>query len=214
VKYAFIEAQRGSHSLRLLCRAFGLYRANHYAYKKRAAKRQAPLRKTMRRIHEGRFTKHYGSPRMTTELRARGYVVNKKRVARLLRKEGINASRRGRFMRTTESRHDSPTAPKVLQRDFSIGTLNHYWVGDMTYLRTLSGFVYLAAILDVGTRKWVGYAVARHMRTLLCLDALKMALDEEDVAPKFKHTDRGRKSTGADYRNELRQQGIALSMSG
>jgi len=130
-----------------------------------------------------------------------------------MRQQGIKAVQRKRFTRTTDSKHELGVVPNELRRDFSVGQVNQKWTGDITYLRTLSGFVYLAAIIDLGTRKWVGYAVASHMRTSLCLEALEMALRHEGRAPRLKHTDRGSQYASEDYRRRLKDKGIVLSMS-
>lgn len=190
MKYAFIEKYRKEHPLRLLCRAFGLSRSNHYAHGRRKearAQAEAPVIATMKSIHQERFKKHYGSPRMTAELKQKGFAINRKKVARLMRQQGIQAVKRKRFCKTTDSKHGLAIAPNVLGRDFAIGQVNHRWTGDITYLWTPHEVLYLAVILDVGTRKWIGYAVANHMRTSLCLEALDMALQHEGTAPVLKH---------------------------
>ena len=216
MKYAFIEKYRGRHSLRLLCRTFGLSRSNHYAHSRRVERRkanEAPVVQAMRTIHQERFKKHYGSPRMTRELQAKGFAINRKKVMRLMRQEGIVLAKKRRFCKTTDSKHSLPIAPNVLARDFAQGPVNQRWACDITYLHTPLGMIYLAVVLDIGTRKWVGYSVANHMRTSLCLDALEMALCHEGTAPAVHHSDRGSQYASEAYRARLKQQGITLSMS-
>lgn len=217
MKHAFIEGHRDSYSLRLLSRAFGLSRSNHYAHSKRIVHREqgeVPVVEAIRSVHQHRFKRSYGSPRITAELRAQGYRINRKRVARLMRKEGIRAKILGRFRRTTDSKHTLPVADNLLQRDFSIGRANHKWTTDITYIRTMVGFVYLAGIIDLGTRTWVGFAVASHMRTSLCLEALEMALIHQGISPELFHADQGSQYASEEHNAALRAHGITLSMSG
>lgn len=148
------------------------------------------------------------------ELKQKGFAINRKKVARLMRQQGIQAVKRKRFCKTTDSKHGLAIAPNVLGRDFAIGQVNHRWTGDITYLWTPHEVLYLAVILDVGTRKWIGYAVANHMRTSLCLEALDMALQHEGTAPVLKHNDRGSQYASDAYRARLQQRGITVSMSG
>jgi transposase InsO family protein len=205
-----------NHSVRQLCRTFGLSRSNHYAYCKRQQRRKEqdkPIVEAIRTIHKQRFKNHYGSPRMTAELKLQGFEINRKRVIRLMQQEGIIVAKKRRSWKTTDSNHSSPIAPNVLERDFSIGQLNKRWAGDITYLWTPKEVIYLAVIIDLGSRKVVGYAVDNHMRTSLCLEALEMALTHEATAPELAHTDRGSQYASEAYRARLQQRGITLSMS-
>ncbi len=216
MKYALVTARKAKHSVRKICRALGLSRSGYYAYQQRASRRrarEAPIIGAMRRIHGDRFTRFYGSPRMTAQLRRQGLVVNRKRVARLMRQHGMRAHIRRRFVRTTDSRHTQPVAPNVLDREFAPGPVGKQWVGDITYLRTPTTTLYLATILDLGSRQWLGFAVADHMRTELCLDALNMALQQQGHPPVLAHSDRGSQYASDAYSERLKQCGVELSMS-
>lgn len=217
MKYAKIEALRSDIPLRQLCRAFGVSRSNHYAHRARhAAKvaKEAPIVEAMVAMHGDRYMRHYGSPRLTHALKRAGHHVNRKRVVRLMRENGLSARRKRRFIKTTDSAHHSPVATNLLKRDFSTGQKHRRWASDLTYLHTPLGTCYLASIIDIGTRKWVGYAVDTHMRTDLCTRALHMALVEEGAAPALHHSDRGSQYASDAYQATLDAHNITVSMSG
>jgi putative transposase len=148
------------------------------------------------------------------ELWARGKSVSRRRVARLMRKRGPEARKKRRFRRTTDSDHAQPIAPNLLDRNFIAVAPNQKWVTDITYIRTWEGWLFLATVLDLFSRRIVGWAIADHLRTELVLDALKFALGRrlpEDGL--VHHSDRGSQYASEDYRQALRDAGIACSMS-
>ena len=156
----------------------------------------------------------YGSPRMTAELKGRGYECSENTVAGLMRGQGIRARTPRRFVRTTDSRHGLPVAENVLDRDFDPPGPNVAWSADITYIPTASGWAYLAAIIDLGTRLIVGWSMATHMRTELVESALLNALTSREPASKLvHHSDRGSQYASASYRALLEQHGIECSMS-
>ncbi len=159
--------------------------------------------------------KSYGSPRVHEELVARGFEVNKKRVARLMAEEGIVGRRKGRFKNTTDSNHDDPIAPNLLNREFEVEKPDTAWVADVTYVWTVEGWLYLAVIIDLFSRKVVGWSIADHMRTELVLDALKGALGSRvpDIEGLLFHSDRGSQYAAGDYRRALKLANITASMS-
>ena len=155
----------------------------------------------------------YGYRRVTHELRRRGHVVNHKRVARVMRAQGLGIKPRKRFVRTTDSRHDSPVFPN-LYRNVIPTQPNVVWVADFTYIRIATGFCYLAAILDACSRKVVGYAISRNIDTTLALAALRSAVQSRRPAPGcIFHTDRGAQYASEAYRRALQEAGLRGSMS-
>lgn len=216
MKQAFIQAHSEGYSVRRVCSAFGFSRSSHYAVSRRhvtQTERDAPLVDTMQTIHAHRYKRHYGSPRMTAELRELGFVVNHKRVARLMAQHGLSAQAPKKRVKTTDSGHRLAVADNVLARDFQVGCGRERWVSDITYLRVWGGFVYLAAVLDVNTRAWLGYAVDTHLRTSLLEEALQMATEQSAVLPELFHADRGSQYASDVFRQALKKLNTRLSMS-
>jgi transposase InsO family protein len=156
----------------------------------------------------------YGSPRVHAELRAHGRRVGRKRVARLMRGMGLSARRRRRFRRTTDSTHAFPVAPNLLGRDFTASAPGRVWLADLTYIRTAEGWLYLAVVLDLSSRRAIGWAMADHLGHELALAALDMAIARERPEPGLvHHSDRGVQFAAHEYRRRLRQHGMLCSMS-
>lgn len=155
----------------------------------------------------------YGYRRVTHELRRRGHVVNHKRVARVMKAQGLSIKPRKRFVRTTDSKHDSPIFPN-LYRNVIPTRPNVVWVADFTYIRIASGFCYLAATLDACSRKVVGYAISRNIDTTLALAALRTAVQSRQPPTGcIFHTDRGAQYASESYRRALQEAGLEGSMS-
>jgi putative transposase len=217
VKFAFIHAEKAKLSTRRLCTALNVSRSGYYAWANRPpsgrAIADAKLVPVIRAFHaKSRAT--YGSPRILRDLQALHYRVARKRVARLMRQEGLSARPPRRYRVTTDSTHLSPVAPNVVARRFHTDGPDRVWVTDMTYVWTREGWLFLAAILDVFSRRVVGWAVADHLRTELALEALGMALGIRQP-PKglVHHSDRGCQYASELYRAELAARGIVCSMS-
>jgi transposase InsO family protein len=156
----------------------------------------------------------YGSPRVHKDLQALSYRISRKRVARLMREEGLQGRRPRRYRSTTDSRHQAPIAPNLVARKFEAMAPNRIWVTDMTYVWTWEGWLYLATIIDVFSRRVVGWAIADHLRTELALEALAMALGLRQPDPGLiHHSDRGCQYASQAYRLELTAQGAVCSMS-
>jgi transposase InsO family protein len=156
----------------------------------------------------------YGSPRIHRELRARGWYVGRKRVERLMRENGIEVRRRKKFVKTTDSRHDFPVAENVLNRDFEVTEPNRVWVADITFVPTGEGWLFLAMVLDLFSRRVVGWAVDDRITQELSLAALDMALnDRQPSRGLLHHSDRGIQYAAGDYRKKLEANGIVCSMS-
>jgi putative transposase len=156
----------------------------------------------------------YGSPRIHQDLKALGHRVSRKRVARLMRREGVSARPPKRYRATTDSKHPLPVAPNVVARKFQADGPNRVWVTDITYVWTWEGWLFLAAIVDIFSRRVVGWAVADHLRTELPLEALGMALGmRQPDEGLVHHSDRGCQYASEAYRAELTARGIVCSMS-
>jgi putative transposase len=217
--YRFIDAEKANEPVRLLCRMLGVSRAAFYAWKagttwSRGRVRDAALAVHIRAIWK-RARETYGSPRVTVELKSEGHVVGRRRVARVMQEHGLKGTPSKRFRgSTTDSKHTALVAPNLLERDFTANEPNRVWVGDITYLPTRAGWVYLAVLLDLFSRKVVGWELASHMRDDLCLGALRRAIATRSPAPGLiHHTDRGSQYASSDYQRALSDIAAMPSMS-
>lgn len=167
----------------------------------------------MKVLHK-KSRRSYGSRQMAQKLKSMGYKVGRFLIRRLMKEHGIECKQRRRYKITTNSVHSKPVADNKLDRNFAVSKPNKVWVADITYLWTLEGWVYVAAVLDLYSRRVVGWAIAEHMRTELIADALKMAVSRRDpVFGLMHHSDRGSQYAGSDYQALLEQWGIEVSMS-
>ncbi len=218
MKYAWIDAHRKEYELSDLCRALAVSVSGFRAWKgggtpERKRLTDAQMLALIRAIH-AELKGAYGSPRITKELRDRGFPASKERVERLMRENGIRARHKRRFKATTDSKHALPVAPNLLDRNFTPAAPNQVWTADMTYIWTDEGWAYLAAILDLYSRVVVGWALSASLSTELPLDALNMALlRRRPKAGLLHHSDRGCQYTSAAYREALAARGIDVSMS-
>jgi putative transposase len=217
VKYAAIAAHVRLFSVAFMCRVLSIAPSGYYAWLK-----SSPSKKSMRddvllthvRAAFKASRRRYGSPRVHADLRAAGHRVARKRVARLMRQDGLRARHRRRFVRTTQSKHKFPIAGNVVARQFEVSAPNQVWVSDLTYLRTQTGFVYMAVVLDLFARRVVGWKVSRDLDAGIAMEALRRALALRP-APRglIHHSDRGVHYACADYRALLESHGIKPSMS-
>ena len=217
MKFAFIAAEKAIYPVRVLCRTLAVSRAGFYAWHTRPpaprAQQDQRLGVEIQAIH-AESRQRYGSPRVHAELRDRGQRVGRKRVARLMRAQGLCARRRRRFRITTDSNHPLAVAPNVLARQFAAPAPDTAWVTDITYLWTQEGWLYLAVILDLFSRAVVGWAMSAQITRHLSLQALTMALGRRRPPQGLvHHSDRGSQYASADYRRTLRVHGIVCSMS-
>jgi putative transposase len=217
VIYAFIQAEKAAFPVAFMCARLGVSRSGFYDWRRRGpsarAQSDARLARDVAAIHRVTCGR-YGSPRVHAELRARGQRVGRKRVARLMRAQGLAARRRRRFVRTTDSRHADPIAPNVVARDFTATAPNRVWVTDITYIATGEGWLYLAAILDLFSRRVVGWALDASLATPLALAALDQALRRRDPPRGLvHHSDRGCQYASGPYRAALTARGLTASMS-
>ena len=209
--------EKANHPIALMCRVLGVSPGGFHAWCKRGRSARdlddERLEGRVRVIHEAsRGT--YGSPRVHRALRREGVRIGRKRVERLMQRCGLRGRIRRRFRRTTDSNHPYPVAPNTLARQFTVDAPDHVWAGDITYIRTATGWSYLAVILDLHSRLVVGWALADHMRAELVEDALQAALGWRQPAPQMlHHSDRGSQYASEGYRAKLAALGIEVSMS-
>lgn len=213
-----MAAERANFPVRFMCRQLAVSAAGFYASQKRPesthAVRDRELAQMVTKAHqEGRGA--YGSPRVHATLKRAGQHVGRKRVARLMRDRGLHARRKRRFVRTTDSKHSHPVAANVLEREFTTEEPNRAWVTDITYIPTAEGWLFLAVILDLFSRRVVGWAMDSTMERGLVLAALGMALTHrQPPASLIHHSDRGSQYASGDYRRALAVNDITCSMSG
>ena len=217
MRFEFIRAEKGHYPVRLLCSTLDVSRSGYYAWRERGpsarARADAQLAAHVVAVHT-RSRRTYGSPRVHAELRAHGVRVGRKRVERLMREHGIVARRKRRFRHTTDSKHSQPIAPNLLARRFEATAPNRVWVTDVTAIWTQEGWGYLAAILDLFSRRVVGWTMSASNDTALALDALYAALGERTpTSGLLHHSDRGSPYASDEYRAALAQRGIVASMS-
>ncbi len=208
---------RGEFRVKLMSRVLAVSRSGYYAWLSRPESlrsyRNRQLLVDIRRIHlQSRRT--YGSPRVTDELQDQGVVCNEKRVARLMRDHGIRAKTVKKFRVTTDSRHKLPVAPNLLQREFSVSAPNRVWLGDITYVWTKEGWLYLAGVLDLYSRRIVGCAMSHRIDVELTLSALRQALDRRrPQAGLLYHSDQGKQYAALDYQKLMHDHQMVGSMS-
>jgi len=217
VKFAFILAEKARHSIVSLCRVFGVSRSGFHAWVKRApskhARDDAKLAAHVVALHE-RSRRTYGSPRIVIDLRAAKIPVSRRRVARLMKMRGIEGRKRRRSRRTTDSSHGSPVARNILGRMFSATAPNVAWVTDVTAVPTGEGWTYLSVMIDLFSRRAVGWAMSDTNDTRLAIDALSAATKlRGPVAGLLHHSDRGSPYASEDYRTALARLGSVASMS-
>lgn len=217
MKYRFIEKHREKYPIEQQCSVVDVSRSGYYAWRVRQKKGKQNTHQALiehiRRIHaKSRWT--YGSPRIQAELRAEGVVCNHKRVARLMRLAGLQGRRPRRKVVTTDSKHDFPIAPNLLNRQFETEGPNLKWVSDITYIPTREGWLYLAVVMDLYSRKIVGWSMGPTITADLVEDALRMALYEREPDPGLlHHSDRGSQYASTQIRQILTANHIQVSMS-
>lgn len=218
MKYAWISAHRKEFNVGTMCCLLEVGKSGFYASLKRLPSagqtRRGELLCEIKNVHaESRGS--YGSPRVFEELKAQGIKACKKTVAKIMSQSEIRAKIVKRYMpNTTDSKHAHPVAENVLNQDFKANAVNQKWVTDITYIETEEGWLYLAGVLDLHSRKVVGWSMADHMKTELVEDALKMAVARRNPgAGLLHHSDRGSQYACGNYQNLLAKNGFACSMS-
>ena len=218
MKFAFIKGHRAAFDVAVMCDVFRVAPAGFYAWLSRPesprADRARRLTQTIRTVHhETRGV--YGSLKVTKELRLRGHKVNRKTVARLMSEAGIGSKVHKRFrVCTTDSNHANPVAPNTLDRGFAVEELDQVWAADITYIHTDEGVLYLAGVMDLCSRRIIGWSMSDTMTTTLVEDALGMAVRSRPPRDGLlHHSDRGVQYTSGRYREALAGLGIQASMS-
>jgi putative transposase len=214
--FKLIDAEKASYSISLLCRALRVSRSGYYDWKDRPPSKRARenerLTEQITKIHY-RSRQIYGYPRVHAELRALGVRCSRKRVARLMRRAGLRGCLRGRKRCTTRRNPHATPAADLVNRNFAAAAPDRIWTADITYLRTDEGFLYLAFVLDVYSRRVVGWSMATHLKTELVIDALEMALwRRKPAAGLIHHSDRGAQYAALSFSKRLEEAGIVPSM--
>jgi len=222
MRYAFIDARKAQYPVSRMCSVLSVSQSGYHAWKRRALSFRrrhdlvlsARVQMAFNLSHET-----YGSPRMVHELREQGFVVGRRRIARLMRESGLQARQKRRFTRTTDSAHALSIAPNLIAQRFDTDAPNRKWGSDITYIWTREGWLYLAVVLDLYARRIIGWQVSDRLHAQLALSALNKAITMRRVNPKatpdlVHHSDRGSQYCAHAYQAKLRENGIAISMSG
>jgi len=217
MKYQFVAKHEGKYPVSRICTLLDISRSGYYAWKNRKPSQREHLKQALldhiRRIYKLN-RKAYGSPRVYVQLKKEGYSCNQKKVARLMRQDGLRGQRKYRRVITTNSKHSFPVAPNLLNRDFRAEKPNQKWVGDITYIPTAEGWLYLASVLDLFSRKVVGWEMSNQIDADLVEKALRMAFYQRQ--PDFgllHHSDRGSQYASHQIRNILASNRVQVSMS-
>ncbi len=211
-----MEAEKANFPVAVLCRLLGVSRSGYYAWRQRPpsarARADQGLSRRIREIHEqSRGT--YGTPRIWAELHHAGVACSRKRVARLLRQAGLQGRHRRKGPRITRRNPATSVAPDLVRRAFTAPAPNRLWVADITYVPTGAGFLYLAVVLDVHSRRVVGWAMADHLRSELVVDAVTMAMGRRRPTPgAIHHSDQGSQYASLAFGQRLREAGLLSSM--
>ena len=210
-----MSGYQADYPVATMARALGVSPGGFYAWRERPAsardRSDAELLDRIRAIHEdSRGT--YGSPRILAELRAEGRKVGRRRVGRLLRLAGLQGVSRRKWVRTTVRREDARPAPDLVERNFAAAGPNRLWVADITFIPTWAGFLYLAVVLDVWSRRVVGWAMETHLRAELVLAALEMAVEQRRPTEVVHHSDQGTQYTSIAFGLRCREARVRPSM--
>ena len=217
MKYACVDRRRDRYPVRMMCRLLRVSTSGYYAWRTRPessrTKSDRRLMTEVRRAHQD-SKGVYGSPRVQAELVANGIRVGRHKVARLMRLARLRGCPKRRFRVTTQRDPSHPVAKNLLRRNFSSDAPNQRWAADITYIPTHQGWLYLAVVMDLYSRRIVGWSMSRWMSRRIVVDALRMAIDaRRPEGPLIHHSDRGGQYTSDDFRDELASHGIDCSMS-
>ena len=218
MKYAWIDAQNGEYGVDELCRVLDVSESGYRSWRRggkpcRRRLTDAQMLALIQAIHV-EFKGAYGSPRMVRELRLRGFPASKGRVERLMNENGIKAKHKRRFKVTTDSKHNQPVAPNLLDRNFAPEAPNQVWTSDITYLWTNEGWLYLAIVIDLFNREVVGWSLKPRMTADIATDALTMArFRRKPAAGLIHHSDRGSQYASHAFQAKLAEYGMRCSMS-
>jgi putative transposase len=217
VKYAWIKEQGGEFSIAAMCRFLGVSKSSYYSWLKRCPtareKADAELTPVIRAIF-AKSRASYGTRRIRQSLHKQNLSAGRRRIGRLMRAAGLACKTKRKFKATTDSKHNLPVADNLLDRQFTVQKPNQVYVGDITYIHTQQGWLYLAVVIDLYSRQVVGWSMAAHMKAQLVNDALLMAIwKRKPDKGLLWHTDRGSQYASDSHRKLLKQHGIQHSMS-
>lgn len=218
MSFAFIEAEKAHFPITRMCRTLGVSQSGYFAWRDRpACQRQRADLVHLAHIRTA-FTLSngtYGSPRMHRDLVDEGHCIGRHHTARLMRQSGLIARQKRQFKRTTDSEHAWPVAPNLVAQDFAAEAPGRKWGADISYIWTAEGWLYLAVVLDLHSRRIVGWATSDRLKRDLANAALRRALAARNPPPGLlHHSDRGSQYCSVDYQALLRARGIRISMSG
>jgi len=217
MKYRFMEEHRKTHSVEMMAKMLKVTRSGYYAWKSRdMSVRERMDEELLKQISEiQKIVKYrYGSPRATEELIRRGYRVGRNRIARLMRENNLGRRPKKRFRSTTDSDHSLKIAENLLNREFDVSNPNKAWVSDITYLLTAEGWMYLCVVMDLYSRKIIGWAMSNRMKTDLVIQAVMMALPTRKPPDgMIFHSDRGSQYCSHRFQRLLKRNKIRQSMS-
>lgn len=218
MRYCCIHRRRTQYPVTMMCRVLKASKSGYYAWRVRPeserAKQDRELTRVIRRVHAD-SKQVYGRPKVTAELKGEGYDCGERKVGRLMREAGLRGCPQRRFKVTTQSDPSHPVAENLLKQDFTAERPNQRWAADITYISTQRGWLYLAVVMDLYSRRIIGWSMDRWISRHLVIDALSMALDQRrPESDLIHHSDRGSQYTSDDFRDELEAHGIQCSMSG
>jgi len=217
VRYRCIDRRRSHYPVRMMCRLLEVSRSGYYAWRVRPESQRAQtdreLTGVIRCLH-AESGGVYGSPKIRDELGEQGYRCGRHKVARLMRKAGLKGCPKRRFRVTTQRDPSHPVADNLLQQDFTAEAPNERWASDITYISTQQGWLFLAVVMDLYSRRIVGWSMSRWLSRHLAIDALNMAIEQRRPdGVLIHHSDRGSQYTSDDFRDQLDKHGIQCSMS-
>lgn len=218
MRFRLVDEAKNEFPVQRLCNVLGVSQSGYFAWKGRSASiRQRADMVLLAHVRSAFALSNgtYGSPRMTRELQDEGFVIGRRRTARLMRENDLKARQKRRFKRTTDSQHAWPVAPNIIDQDFAAAGPDEKWGADISYVWTREGWLYLAVVIDLFARRVVGWAVSDRLHRRLALAALNKALMiRRPPEGLIHHSDRGSQYCSIDYQSALRRRGIRISMSG
>lgn len=218
MRFRLIDQAKKEFPVHRLCKVLGVSQSGYFAWKDRPASRRQRENMVLLAHVRSAFSLSngtYGSPRMTRELQDEGFAVGRRRTARLMQENGLQARQRRRFKHTTDSHHSWPVAPNIIDQDFAAARPDEKWGADISYVWTREGWLYLAVVMDLFARRVVGWAVGDRLHRDLAMAALRKALlMRRPSAGLIHHSDRGSQYCSIDYQAELNRHGVRISMSG
>lgn len=217
MKYAWIKQHTAEFTVLAMCRLLQVSASAYYAWRHRAPSFREKEDALLSGMVQNAFEKSrctYGTRRLKIALFRQGRSVGRRRIGRLMKEAGLACKTKRRFKATTDAKHDLPIAPNYLDRQFDVARINQVYAGDITYIRTHQGWLYLAVVIDLFSRQVVGWSMAAHMKTQLVNDALLMAIwKRKPDKGLLWHTDRGSQYAAESHRALLKQHSIQQSMS-